>query len=83
MTLEQSAENTLEKRIESIIDKIQSEYDADILGFGAKLREDKAQVWNTVSNNWEEVFKDLRVNVKARVHIKNSAKLSKSFEKGD
>jgi spore germination protein KC len=83
MKLEQSAENTLKKRIESLINKIQSEYDADILGFGAKLREDKAQVWNSVGNNWEEVFKNLRVNVRAKVHIKNSGVLSKSFEKGD
>ena len=83
MKLEQSAENTLEKRIESLINKIKLEYDADIFGFGAKLWEDKAQVWNNVGNNWEEIFKDLRVNVKARVHIKNSAVLSKSFEKGD
>ena len=83
MKLEQSTENTLEKRIESLINKIKLEYDADIFGFGAKLWEDKAQVWNNVGNNWEEIFKDLRVNVKARVHIKNSAVLSKSFEKGD
>ena len=83
MKLEQSTENTLEKRIESLINKIKLEYDADIFGFGAKLWEDKAQVWNNVGNNWEEIFKDLRVNVKAKVHIKNSAILSKSFEKGD
>lgn len=80
--LEQSAENTLKERIESLITKLQSEYDADIFGFGAKLRGDKAQVWNTVGNNWEDVFKDLKVNVNTRVHIKNSAVLSKSSEKG-
>lgn len=81
--LEQSAENTLKKRIESLIYKMQSEYDADIFGFGARLREDKAQVWNSVDNNWEEVFKGLRVNVKTKIHIKNSAVLSKSSQEGD
>lgn len=81
--LEQSAENTLKKRIESLIYKMQSEYDADIFGFGARLREDKAQVWNSVGNNWEEVFKGLRVNVKTKIHIKNSAVLSKSSQEGD
>ncbi|HVJ48252.1 Ger(x)C family spore germination protein [Desulfitobacterium sp.] len=81
--LEQSAENTLKERIESLIKKMQSEYDADIFGFGAKLREDKAQVWNSVGNNWEDVFKDLKVNVNTRVHIKNSAVLSKTVEEGD
>lgn len=81
--LEQSAENTLKKRIESLIYKMQSEYDADIFGFGSRLREDKAQVWNSMGNNWEEVFKGLRVNVKTKIHIKNSAVLSKSSQEGD
>lgn len=83
MKLEQSAENTLKKRIESLIYKMQSEYDADIFGFGSRLREDKAQVWNSVGNNWEEIFKGLRVNVKTKMHIKNSAVLSKSSQEGD
>lgn len=81
--LEQSAENTLKERIESLIKKIQSEYDADIFGFGTKLQEDEAKVWNRVSNNWEKIFKDLTVNVKTRMHVKNSAILSKPFEEGD
>ncbi|MCO5387496.1 Ger(x)C family spore germination protein [Desulfosporosinus sp.] len=81
--LEESAENTLKERIESLIKKIQSEYNADIFGFGAKLRENDAQVWNDVGNNWDEVFKDLKVNVQTTVHIKNSAMLSKSSKEGD
>ena len=80
--LEQSAENTLKERIESLIKKIESDYDADIFGFGAKLREDKAQIWNNV-DNWDKVFKELKVTVNTRVHIKNSAMLSKSAERGD
>jgi len=83
MKLEESAENMLKKRIESLINKIQSEYDADILGFGTKLQEDKAQVWNRVHNNWEDIFKELKVNVKTIVHIRNSGTLSKPLEKGD
>jgi spore germination protein KC len=63
--------------------KMQSEYDSDIFGFGAKLREDKVQEWNSVGDNWEDVFKNLQVNVETRVHIKNSAVLSKPFEIGD
>lgn len=81
--LEQSADKTLKKRIESLIKKVQLEYDADIFGFAAKLQEDNAQAWNSVGNNWEEIFKYLKVNVTTSVHIKNSAILSKSFEEGD
>lgn len=80
---EQSAESKLKKRVESLIDKMQSEYDADIFGFGAKLWEDKPLVWKNTQDNWEEVFKDIKVNVKTRVHIKNSAVLSKPLREGD
>lgn len=83
MKLEQSAENTLKERIENLINKLQSEYDADIFGFGSKLQEDKAQVWNSVGDNWKEIFKHLKVDVKTKVHIRNSAVLTKSFKEGN
>ncbi|MBW7571915.1 Ger(x)C family spore germination protein [Caproiciproducens faecalis] len=76
LKLEKSTENTLKKQIQELIRKVQSEYGADIFGFGEKLREDKASQWKRVSNNWEDVFKDLKVNVETKVHIKNSAVLS-------
>jgi spore germination protein KC len=81
--LEQSAEKVLKERIEALIEKIQSEYDVDIFGFGAKLREDKIKVWNRVSSDWEETFKNLEVNVITKVHIQNSAMLSKPLEEGE
>jgi len=81
--LEQNAANMLKERIEALIKKVQTEYDTDIFGFGTKLYEDKVQAWNNVGNNWDEVFKDLKVTVKTNVHIKNSAMLSKSFGEGE
>jgi spore germination protein KC len=83
MKLERWADNKLRKRIESLISKVQSEYGADIFGFGTKLQQDKVKVWRRVGNRWEAVFKHLPVNVKTSVHIKNSAILSKTFKEGD
>lgn len=81
--LEQSAENTLKKRIESLIKKMQLEHDADIFGFAAKLQEDNIKTWNLVRSNWGQTFKDLKVNVQTKVHIRNSAVISKSVQEGD
>lgn len=80
MKLEQITQELLKERIEALISKIQSEYDADIFGFGAKLREDDVQVWNNVSDYWEEVFSYMEVNVKTNVHIKSSGIISKYME---
>ncbi len=81
--LEQSTEKKLKEHIETLIKKVQSEYDADIFEFSSKLHEDKSNVWKKVSSNWEQIFKDLPVNVKTKVHIKNSAVLSKPLEESD
>lgn len=83
MQLEKTAAKKLKERIVSLIEKMQSKYDADIFGFGAKLREDEPAVWNQVSKNWDEIFKDLEVNVTTKVHIKNSAILSKTLKEDD
>jgi spore germination protein KC len=82
-TLEKIAEKDLKERIENLIKKVQSEYDADIFGFGGKIREDKVKVWNIVESNWEEYFKNLKVDVKTKVHIENSSVLSKPIKMGE
>ncbi|MEN6325642.1 MAG: Ger(x)C family spore germination protein [Syntrophomonas sp.] len=81
--LEQDTEKMLKNRIERFVKKIQSEYGADIFGFGVKLREDHNKVWNEVSEHWEERFKDINITVKTKVHIRNSAMLSKPLEVSD
>lgn len=81
--LEQNASNNLKKRTEALIKKLQQDYGADIFGFSSKLREDKVQTYKNVSNNWSETFKNLKVNIKAKVIIKNSGLLSKNIIKGE
>lgn len=78
--LEERAEKTLKSQIEFLIKKIQLEYDTDIFGFGAKLRENKSRLWREIRGNWEEKFKYLEVDVTTNVHIRNSAILSKPLE---
>jgi spore germination protein KC len=74
--LERIAGDTLKKQIESLIKKIQTEYDADILKFGSILYENDPQTFKRLRNNWNEVFKDLKTNVKTEVQVQNSAILS-------
>lgn len=81
--LEETAEKMLKNSIEKTIKKVQMEFGVDIFGFGVKLREKKPKVWNTVADNWADTFKALKVNVETKVHVKNSAMLSKTLEVGD
>lgn len=81
--LEQSAEKSLKNQIVALIEKMQSQYDSDIFGFGAKLRGYYFKAWNDVGGNWEETFKDLNVEVATKVHIENSATYAKPIKVGD
>lgn len=81
--LEQVAQLSLKNRMEALIEKMQKEYDADIFGFGPKLNESYPKVWKSVSNNWGEVFKDIKVNVNTKVHIKNSGITSNTLREAE
>jgi spore germination protein KC len=81
--LKQKAEASLKARIESLIKKVQTTYDADIFGFSTKLWEDKAKIYKEKADNWDEVFKTIQVNAKVKVAVENSAVLSKSLGKED
>jgi spore germination protein KC len=80
MDLGTLAENMLKNRIDEIIKKAQTELDADIFGFGDMLREDDPSAWRVLEPDWHNVFKDIKVNIKAKVRIKNSTMLSKPLE---
>ena len=81
--LELIAAKSLKAGIEDTIEKVQSDYGVDVFGFGAKVREDKPEVWSAVGEEWENYFKNLRINIKTRVHIRDSAMTSKPLTIGD
>jgi spore germination protein KC len=81
--LEQYAETSLTAQIEAFIKKIQSDYDADIFGFASKLWENQPQTYNTVINNWDELFKNIQVYVHSRIIIENSALKEDGDETGE
>lgn len=81
--LKQHAQATLKRRLETLILKMQKDYDADVFGFSSKLWQDNAQAFKAVSNRWDDVFKELKVTVNSEVLIKNSAILTKPIGEGD
>lgn len=74
------SESILKERVEKTIKKIQQEYGTDIFGFGKNIYENHYKEWQKIKDNWDEHFKNLEVNVKAKIIIKNSAMLSKPLE---
>ncbi len=83
MKLQKSIERDLNKRIENLIKKAQSEYNADIFGFGKKIKENLPNEWKKIGQNWKKNFKKLEVIVNTKVNIKNSASLYKTLPVGN
>jgi spore germination protein KC len=81
--LTRRTEEMLEKQVEDCIKKVQSQYGVDIFEFGENLRENEPKIWNRIGNNWDNKFKDLKVNVKAKVKIKGSGTYSESIKMGE
>ncbi|MDP4087209.1 MAG: Ger(x)C family spore germination protein [Bacillota bacterium] len=76
-------EEVIKKRVGDCIKKVQSKYGVDIFGFGENLRENNPRIWNQIGNNWDDKFKELKVNVKVKVKIKGSGIFSQSIKMGD
>lgn len=81
--LERNAESALMERIGSLIKKAQSEYGADIFRFSKTLWEDKPQDYKGVIDRWDEIFRNLTVNLSVDITIKNSAQFAKPVGEGD
>lgn len=81
--LEKISEEQLKNKIESIINKMQREFGADIFGFGNQFYRELPKVWKEKGNEWGELFKDLEVTVETNIDIKHSGLLSEPIKIGD
>jgi len=83
LRLEKSAEESMKKSIENVIQEVQTKYNSDIFGFGAKVKADMPGTWKEIETLWGDKFKDLKVSVHPELTIKNSAAFSQPLRIGD
>lgn len=74
------AEASIKKRTESTAKKIQREYGVDILGLGEKIYENDNKAWKKLGKNWYDKFKNAKIDVTAKIHIKSTSMLSKPLK---
>jgi spore germination protein KC len=71
--LEKAAEKDMESNILNVIKKVQTNYGADIFGFGNLIYKKDFDLWEGIKDDWDTYFQELEVEVKASVHIVNTA----------
>jgi len=81
--LQKDADAKLKASAESLIAKVQNDYNSDIFGFGKIIRANMPDIWKNSLKNEKNYFKDLNFDVTVNINVKNSALTLKPIEKGD
>lgn len=75
--LEEAIEENLKNGMQDTIDKLQKDYNTDILGFGLKIKQKNPKLWKDIKTDWNKVFRDLDVDIKVDVLVRGSGLYSK------
>ncbi|QEK11218.1 Ger(x)C family spore germination protein [Crassaminicella thermophila] len=80
--VKKEAEKLMENKIKNLIKKVQKEYDSDIFGFGSVIEREHPEIWKEIKNDWDKIFRDLKIEVKSEIKIRGSALRSKPIKVG-
>lgn len=81
--LKNDSEEMLENNIKALVKKVQEQYDSDVFGFGRSVKLAMPDMWKQLEPKWEQIYKNIDVEVHSTINIKNSAFQSKSVKVGD
>lgn len=71
-TVESKIEDVVTEEIKGLVNKLQSEYNADVIGIGEYLCKFKPDIWDDVKDQWDEVFPNIDINVNVVVRIRRT-----------
>ena len=80
--LKKKTENFLVKEIGEFIASVQKET-VDVLGFGNLLSKKYPDLWKSIEDDWDTIFKELNIDVVSKVKIMNSGHISSPISAGE
>lgn len=75
--LERLFAKAIETRIRDVLDILQDDYQADIVGFSKEFYRKYPKEWKKVENRWEEVFANLVIDINVEAHIRREGYINK------
>lgn len=81
--LEETYEAALEGSIINLVRKTQEEFNSDIFGFGKSVKMNMPSLWKQIGPEWNDMYKNVEVQVHSTINIKNSAIMQKPIKVGD
>ena len=80
LALKERIEKEVEKQCERTIKKVQKEYGSDIFGFGREIKAKMPEIWKEIGSEWDDRFRDLKINVESTIEIRNTALIREPIE---
>jgi spore germination protein len=74
--IEKVAENEVERLVKSVLEKMQTEYQVDVAGFGEHLRIEHPKVWEEVKEDWDQTFSDIPITINVTLTITDYGSVS-------
>ncbi|MEH7355213.1 Ger(x)C family spore germination protein [Neobacillus drentensis] len=66
---EKVSKKEVERLVKNVLDKTQKEYQADVLGFGDRLRIEYPKVWENVKKDWDQTFSKIPIKYNVKLTI--------------
>ncbi|BFH17364.1 Ger(x)C family spore germination protein [Paenibacillus melissococcoides] len=68
--VEAAAAKQVEARISGMLQKVQKEYRADVLGLGDHVRIHYPRQWARIKKNWDDIFADATIRYSVKLNVK-------------
>ena len=79
--IEGEYEKNIKNKVETVIKKVQEDYQSDIFGFGEVIHRAEPKAWKQLETNWDQEFTTLEVSVKVDAKIRRLGTIIESFQK--
>ncbi|MCR6111574.1 Ger(x)C family spore germination protein [Bacillus sp. A301a_S52] len=67
--IEKEIEKTVEQLVTGVLEKMQQEYEVDVMGFGEHLRINHPKVWEEMKDDWDQTFRDVPITSNVTITI--------------
>jgi len=78
----QKEEHEMKIRLEEVVKKVQTQYNADIFGFGRIIEMQNPKLWKSMGENSDAIFDKINFQAEVKIHIKGSGRQSKPIKVG-
>lgn len=79
-TIEQNIKEELNRIINESTYLVQKKYKTDVLGYGKIIHKKNPKKWNEIKNNWNEIFKNLKIETEIDLTLEEQGSLIQTIK---